>query len=103
MSKLGISTGTAPNDGTGDSLLTGAIKINANFNEIYSTIGNGTNLGIASLSQLSVAGITTVGLGTTSTPSSNYQLSFELTSTTNLRLKVRSSDGVLRSANITLA
>ena len=35
MSKQGISTGSAPNDGTGDTLLAGTIKINNNFNEIY--------------------------------------------------------------------
>jgi len=50
-----------------------------------------------------ITGITTVGLGSTSTPPSNSQLSFELTSDTNLRIKVRGTDGVLRSANITLA
>lgn len=50
-----------------------------------------------------ITGISTVGLGTTSTPPSNSQFSFELTSNTNLRIKVRGTDGVLRSANITLA
>jgi len=103
MAKQGISTGTSPNDGLGDSLLSGAVKINSNFTEIYNTIGDGTNLGITSLSRLNVSGISTVGLGTTSTPPNNSQLSFELTSNTNLRLKVRGTDGVLRSANITLA
>lgn len=179
MAKLGISTGITPNDGLGDTLLAGAVKINSNFNEIYSVVGNGTTLGLSNLSTLNVSGVsthtgistfqstlfgtqasfsgvvtsttfngqvnsgvstlgnasvtqinvtgvstftgiathnatlfanqvstlgvTTVGLGTTSTPQINYQLSFELTSATNLRLKVRSSDGVLRSANITLA
>ena len=49
-----------------------------------------------------VTGIATVGLGTTSTPPSNSQMSFELTSNTNLRVKVRGTDGVLRSGNITL-
>ena len=71
-----------------------------------------TNLGIGvtiPTSTLTVAGtalitgITTVGLGSTSTPPSNSQMSFELISDTNLRIKVRGSDGVLRSANITLA
>jgi len=38
MAKQGISTGTTPNDATGDSLLNGAVKINANFDEIYSGI-----------------------------------------------------------------
>jgi hypothetical protein len=49
-----------------------------------------------------ITGVSTVGLGTTSTPSSNSQMSFELTSDTNLRIKVRGSDGILRSADITL-
>jgi hypothetical protein len=44
MAKLGISTGTTPNDGTGDNLLSGAVKINSNFNELYTLLGNGTNL-----------------------------------------------------------
>lgn len=49
-----------------------------------------------------ITGIATVGLGTTSSPS-NSQLSFELTSNTNLRIRVRGTDGVVRTANITLA
>jgi hypothetical protein len=50
-----------------------------------------------------ITGITTVGLGTTSTPPSNSQMSFELTSNTNLVIKVRGTDGVLRSGNVTLS
>ena len=34
MAKQGISTGTTPNDGSGDSLLAGAVKINSNFDEV---------------------------------------------------------------------
>ena len=44
MSKLGIITGSSPNDGSGDSLLDGAIKINSNFDEIYNSIGDGINI-----------------------------------------------------------
>jgi len=44
MAKLGISTGTFPNDGLGDSLLDGGIKINNNFDEIYTYFGDGTDL-----------------------------------------------------------
>lgn len=50
-----------------------------------------------------LSGITTVGLGTTSNPVGNSQLSFELTSNTNLRIKVKDSSGVIRTANITLS
>lgn len=58
--------------------------------------------GSASVTNLIVSGISTLGMGTTSSPS-NSQLSFELINNTNLRIKVRGSDGVLRSANITLS
>jgi plastocyanin len=44
MAKQNINIGTIVNDGAGDSLRDGAIKINANFNEIYSELGNGTAL-----------------------------------------------------------
>ncbi len=42
MAYQGISTGTTPNDGLGDSLATGAVKINSNFSEIYTALGDGT-------------------------------------------------------------
>ena len=44
MAKLTIGRGTNPNDGTGDNLRDGANKINLNFDEIYTAIGNGTTL-----------------------------------------------------------
>ena len=48
MARLGINTGSSPNDGTGDTLLDGAIKINDNFSEIYTQFGDGNTLtGIA--------------------------------------------------------
>lgn len=55
MSKLGINTGSAPNDGTGDTLLDAVIKVNSNFNEIYNTFGNGNTL----TSYVNTAGIAT--------------------------------------------
>ena len=44
MAKQGISTGTTPNDGAGDTLLSGAEKIISNFDEIYTLLGDGNNL-----------------------------------------------------------
>ena len=44
MARQGINTGTAPNDGTGDTLLAGTLKINANFEDIYNIFGDGNNL-----------------------------------------------------------
>jgi len=46
MAYQGIGTGTTPNDNNGDSLLIGAVKVNSNFQEIYSTFGDGTNLDV---------------------------------------------------------
>ena len=66
MSKQGISTGSAPNDGTGDTLLAGTIKINDNFNEIYDKFGDGTNL-VSFVSFASTAGYSTkCGIASTS-------------------------------------
>ena len=44
MAKQLIGIGSTANDGTGDNLRVGADKVNDNFNEIYSTIGDGTTL-----------------------------------------------------------
>lgn len=69
MAKLGISTGTTPDDGTGTSLLVGAARINSNFDEIYDYFGTGTNLDFAGGRFVETdAGIHTlgsVGIGTT--------------------------------------
>jgi hypothetical protein len=66
MARQGIGTGTTPNDGTGDSLQSGAIKINENFSEVYSQIGNGTTLGVGvTFDGLHiVSGVTTLGTTT---------------------------------------
>jgi len=37
-----INRGSVANDGTGDNLRAGAEKVNANFTEIYTALGNGT-------------------------------------------------------------
>lgn len=58
MAKLGINTGSSPDAGDGDALLVGAIKINSNFNEIYSAIGDGSNI-TNSIGYASTAGIAT--------------------------------------------
>jgi len=44
MAKQVINRGTNANDGTGDNLRDGANKINLNFSEIYTAIGNGTTI-----------------------------------------------------------
>lgn len=44
MAKQTVDTGILANDGQGDSLRDGAGKINTNFDEIYTTLGDGNNL-----------------------------------------------------------
>jgi len=44
MAKNIINRGSTANDGTGDNLRLGAEKINSNFSEIYTALGDGTNI-----------------------------------------------------------
>ena len=44
MAKQTINIGTIANDGTGSTLRAAGDLINDNFNEIYSSIGDGTTL-----------------------------------------------------------
>ena len=47
MTRQVISTGTAANDGTGDTLRSAGTKINDNFEEIYQALGDGDNLSLS--------------------------------------------------------
>ena len=47
MTRQIISTGTAANDGTGDTLRSAGTKINDNFQEIYQAFGDGSNLSLS--------------------------------------------------------
>jgi hypothetical protein len=47
MSKQTINTGTTVNDRSGDTLRSGGTKINSNFNELYTNLGNGSALQFA--------------------------------------------------------
>ena len=58
MAKLGIFTGTSANDTTGNTLAQGAVIINSNFSEIYTALGDGTNI-TNSLTSITVAGLST--------------------------------------------
>src|SRR6056300_606825 len=44
MAKLTINRGSVANDGTGDNLRDGANKVNLNFDEIYTAIGDGSTV-----------------------------------------------------------
>ena len=60
MAKIGINTGSAPNQGDGSTLLQGAIAINSNFDEIYSAIGDGSVVTDISLQFNSPSGVGTL-------------------------------------------
>ncbi len=71
MARLGINTGTTPNDGTGDTLFQGGDKVNKNFTELYTVLGDGTtlntgfvtsitggdNISVSGTSQVTITGI----------------------------------------------
>ena len=47
MAKQSLGLGSAANDNTGDTLRAGGDKINDNFDELYTALGNGSNLNIS--------------------------------------------------------
>jgi hypothetical protein len=88
-----------------DNSVTGIGTVTANVGVITAISGITTITPVTELNVnggLIVSGVSTVGLGTTSDLIENSTLTFELTSNTNLRVKVRGTDGVIRSANISL-
>jgi hypothetical protein len=89
-----------------DNSVTGVGTITANVGVITAISGITTITPVTELNVnggLIVSGVSTVGLGTTSNLTTNSTLSFELTSNTNLRISVRGTDGMIRSADILLA
>ena len=44
MSKQLLNIGAVANDNTGDTLRAGGDKVNDNFNEVYSNLGNGSDI-----------------------------------------------------------
>ena len=47
MAKQALNLGSTANDNTGDTLRGGGDKINDNFNELYTAIGNGSSLTVS--------------------------------------------------------
>jgi len=62
MAYQGINTGTSPNSGTGDSLLAGGDKINSNFQELYNVVGDGTNVFVGVVTQITAG--SNIGIST---------------------------------------
>jgi|TARA_B100001989_G_scaffold99010_2_gene69218 hypothetical protein len=69
MAKQSVGIGSSANDGTGDTLRDGAIKVNANFDELYTALGNDTTI------QVDISGSPSDGqvLKWTSSPSGAFR------------------------------
>ena len=89
-----------------DNSVTGIGTVIANVGVITAISGIATITPVTGLNVnggLVVSGVSTVGIASTSSLTVNSTLTFELTSNTNLRVQVRGTDGVIRSANLTLS
>jgi len=73
MTKQTINLGSVPNDGTGDPLRTSFDKTNDNFDEIYTTFGDGSTLSgtIGTATYATNAGIATNAQGIIGAPNLN--------------------------------
>jgi len=93
MSRLGINTGSNPNDGQGDPLRIAMGKINSNFTEIYNTFGDGFDI----VSYASTAGISTVAQNLTGSPRINVSgiLNTGITTTEHIEVRNITSTGVI--------
>ena len=93
MAFQGIVTGSAPNDNTGDTLLAGGIKINSNFTELYTLLGNGSTLAVGVVTNTGdasgVTGITTL-----------IQGGNDISVTTNAGISTISYIGAANTSNI---
>ena len=56
MVKQIINDGVVPNDGQGDNLRAGAVKINSNFDELYAALGNGVSLTVVNNNLITATG-----------------------------------------------
>jgi len=96
MAKQVIGIGTAPNDGTGDTIRAGGDKVNDNFDEIYTLLGTGTVLtsGLSATSSVvTLAGPTITGVASFA-DGSNSAPSITNTGDTNTGIYFSASDEV---------
>ena len=77
MAKQSIALGSTLNDGTGDPIRTGGDKINDNFDEIYTLLGDGTTLtsglsattSVVTLAAPTITSVASFAAGSASAPS----------------------------------
>ena len=88
MAYQSIGIGTTADDGTGDSLRIGADKVNDNFSEIYTLIGNGTALtsGLSASATVVTLGSPVINTPTIAGVVGGTQTSATITTLTNTTL-----------------
>ena len=77
MTKQAIGLGSTPDDGTGDTIRAGGDKINDNFDEIYTLLGDGTTLtsglsattSVVTLAAPTITSVASFAAGSASAPS----------------------------------
>ena len=100
-----IGIGTVADDGTGDSLRVAGDKINDNFNEIYTTLGDGStlNTGVTAVNNATANELVTIGATTTELDAEanltfdGSTLSFANSGTNYLTISNSSNDAVITS------
>ena len=88
------SLGFTASDGSGNANFTLKTRVSDSF---------GTRLQITSDSEVHLLGDTTVKVSSSHNPGNVGELVFEATNDTTLKVKVKGSDGVVRSATLTLS
>ena len=103
VSRFGDNTVEIDGD---DNSITGVSTITASVGVITAISGITTITPVTELNingGLVVSGVSTIGIASTSSLTVNSTLSFELISNTNLRIRVRGTDGVTRVGIVTLS
>ena len=93
MSRRGINTGSNANDGQGDTLRAAMGKINSNFLEIYTTLGDTNNV----ISYANTAGVSTLARNLTGNPIVNVGgiVNSGITTTEHLEVRNITSTGIV--------
>lgn len=92
MAKTLINLGSVQDDGTGDPLRTAGQKINSNFDEIYSTFGDGSTLTPISSNADTATYASTAGIAT---------YAQELINAPNITVGIVTATGFISAANTT--
>ena len=103
MAQQLLNTGTSTNDGTGDTLRSGAVKINSNFTELYSQVG----FTLRPATATAIGGVAIPAVSTSGINNNNGVLSIATATPTQLGgvkvdgTTITISDGVITASSLT--